>query len=330
MKKREITPGELKKIIDLRHLGSNWTKIEVETNVERRAARRAFEEWEHDNEIRERNAVRFRVAAEAWHEHMNDLVNLASCLVSKLSLSPAMADLEKNSEQFFSSLWKEDLLQRYLSPETGEKIYPGDQSTYWREQQLLFESLKVHTEGKVRWEVLDNWKVARDKCADIVPKLRNEITAVVDKSISQQKMAGTMQQVKKLMAKDMDSKKRIEDIILNHLWQSVYWDKMYPESPRFVTEIEGKNMSIISRDIDVRSRDVTVFTFADPNHKSSVENLTRLFNSTVDALIKGGEVQSLSNEVGNIKKAYKEIGEMLTPVKLKPMIINSRCELCPV
>jgi len=67
MKKRELTPIELKKVVELRRLGAKWTEIEQEIKVERRAAKRAYEEWEKDKEVKEHQAVRFRVAAEAFH-----------------------------------------------------------------------------------------------------------------------------------------------------------------------------------------------------------------------------------------------------------------------
>jgi len=69
MKKRELSPIELKKVVALRELGARWTEIEQEIKVERRAAKRAYEEWERDKEMKEQQAARFRVAAEAFHEH---------------------------------------------------------------------------------------------------------------------------------------------------------------------------------------------------------------------------------------------------------------------
>jgi len=331
MKKREVTGAALKNIIALRQLGSNWTKIEDETKVERRAAKRAYEEWKHAKEIEERDAARFRIEAEAWLEHTNDLVSLAAGLISKLSLSPVLADLEKNSKQFLSVLWKEDLLQRYVSSETGEKIYPGDLETYWQEQKLLFESLKVHTKGKVRWDALDtDWKGARDKCADIVSQLRAGITMVVGNSILEQQMVGSIEDATKLMAEGMDPRKRIEEVMLTQLWQRIYLDKLDSKNPRFETENNNEKILVVSRDMDLRARDVTVFPFFDANNKGLAEKLTQLCNASFDILIIGNEVKSLYNQVTNIRKARQELAEMLIPVKLKPVIKNSKCELCPV
>jgi hypothetical protein len=331
MKKREITPLELKNIIALSQLGANWTKIAEATGVERRAAKRAYDEWKHDEEIRKWDAARFRVEAEAWHEHMDDLIKLAAGLVSKLGVSLILADLEKTSEQFFSELWQQDFLQRYISPETGVKIYPGGWDTYYREQELLFESLRVHTREKVRWDILDvNWKDARDKCANILPQLRKEISRVVRNSDIQRKITGSIDGTKRPTTENADAQKRIEAALLKQIWQSVYWDKLDSENPGFETEINAGNILVVSRDIDARSRDEVVFTFTKLVNKDLAEELTRLCNSVADTLIKGDEVQTLCCEIENIKKAHQEITEMLYPVKLKPVIIHSRCELCPV
>lgn len=40
-------------------------------------------------------------------------------------------------------------------------------------------------------------------------------------------------------------------------------------------------------------------------------------------------VESLRNEVRKMEKATGELREMLNPVKLRPMILRTRCELCP-
>ena len=86
MKKRELSPIELKKVVELRRLGAMWTEIERETKVDRRASKRAYEEWEKDKKIKEQEAARFRVAAEAFHEHLDDLIRLAESLILTLEI----------------------------------------------------------------------------------------------------------------------------------------------------------------------------------------------------------------------------------------------------
>ena len=104
MKKRELSPIELRKVVELRQLGAKWTEIEQETKVERRAAKQAYEAWEKDKEMKEEQAARFRVAAEAFHEHLNDLVRLAESLTDTLYVPKTLRELS-SAEEALDQLW---------------------------------------------------------------------------------------------------------------------------------------------------------------------------------------------------------------------------------
>lgn len=329
MRKREITPVELKKIIELRHLGSNWTKIENVTNVERRAAKRAFIEWEHDQEVRKQDAVRFRVAAIALNQHFEDIIRIATALVTNLNVSHLLVDLEITSEQFFTSLWNKDLLNQYISPETGDISYSGDWETCRREQELLFDCLKVHTKDYIRWDVLDiDWKNAKNRCSVIVPRLKKETAELVNESSFKENVAKFLKMAEEKGSK-IDPLKRVDEIMLKKAWQSIYWDTLGNKEPRFQLEIGGGKALIKSSDLHlVAPTYEVVFTF-NVTDKKIAEDLIEIFNAIVDTLLKKETVQGLYREIGNMKKIEKYLREMLNPVKLRPMIYNSRCELCP-
>ncbi len=57
--------------------------------------------------------------------------------------------------------------------------------------------------------------------------------------------------------------------------------------------------------------------------------VTRICNSVAENLRKGDTARQLRLEVGNMKKVCEELREMLNPVKLRPMILRTRCDLCP-
>jgi len=40
-------------------------------------------------------------------------------------------------------------------------------------------------------------------------------------------------------------------------------------------------------------------------------------------------VEPLMNNVNTMRKSIEELAEMLNPLKLGPMILNTRCDLCP-
>jgi hypothetical protein len=325
MKKRELSPIELKKVVELRQVGAKWTEIEHETKVERRAAKRAYEEWERDKKMREQEAARFRVAAEAFHEHLNDLIRLAGSLTS-LSVPPSIADMEKNAEQFFSELWEQDLLQRgplsSLDIGTGEVYTRLPQPLVDRrfsilENELLFKCLQDHTRSEgVRWEILEEWKKARDNCAKIVPKLRKETSVVVDNFLNQE--TNLLQRVKEESVERGNAVEQMAKAVLSAIWQGIREDK--PDQI-FVRMPSGSGRQGI-----VKVKDETFLIF---NDTSLAEKVVHTCNLAVNNLRKGEMVQQLHSEVRKMEKATDKLRQMLNSVRLTPMILRTRCDLCP-
>ena len=174
MKKRELSPIELKKVVELRQLGAKWTEIERETRVERRVAKRAYKEWEKDKEMKEQQAMRFRVAAEAFHEHLNDLTKLAESLVNSLRVPEMLRELN-GADEALDQLWMRNI---------GGQLEPFPTSSVEREivvrrSKMLLESLQDHTREKVRWEALEEWKQSWNNAIQYSKELRLKATEII-------------------------------------------------------------------------------------------------------------------------------------------------------
>ena len=315
MRRRELSDEELDQVINLKRAGSSWVKIQRETGISRRTAKRAYDKWQRSKSLEELKEARKDVAAQAFREHMESVMTLAESLVTNLSALSSLADMEENTEQFFSSLWEQDLLRRCISSETHPL-------SYRREKELLFESLKVHTRDEIRWEdVLDNrWKKARDKCAEIVPQLQREASEVVNNLLNQE--PNLLQSIKEGSGEG-DPAKQMAETLLRVISKRILEDKLNQEGPWFetVSRADGKTHVVY-----VKPRDEIVRGFTD---KSLAEKVTRICELVANNLREGNMVQQLHDEVPNMRKAAEELREMLNPVKLKPMILRTRCDLCP-
>jgi hypothetical protein len=76
----------------------------------------------------------------------------------------------------------------------------------------------------------------------------------------------------------------------------------------------------------------TFFLFNATTDTPLAQKITHICNLAVNNLEKGEKSdmgKSLQNEVRIMKKASEELREMLNPVKLTPMILRTRCDLCP-
>ena len=337
MRRRDLSDEELTTVINLKRAGTSWVKIQAETGINRRTAKRAYDNWEHSKSMGELKEARKDVAAKALFDHLNSLTILAGSLVTSLSVPFFLADMEKNAEQFSPWLFEQDLLQRHISPETQVHVNTmgetqcfyvgGDTRSYRREKELLFESLKAHTREEVRWkDILDTrWNEARDNCAKIVPKLRKETSKVVNNFLNQERQTNLLQRIKEASRED-DPAQKMAEVVLRELWRAILQDKLDEEGPWFQTVLRGKG---IPQEINVKSRDETVFTFFGNTNMGLAEKVTRICNLVADNLRRGEMVKSLKDGVHEMEKASDELREKLNPVKLRPMILRTRCDLCP-
>ena len=163
MRRRDLSEEELAQVIKLRRAGSSWVKIQSKTGINRRTAKRAYDKWQRSQSMEELREARKDVAAEEFREHKNSLITLAGSLVVALSVPSRPDEMKTNAEQFFSELWEQDLLQRWvnLPSETREyylmsQEHKRDMQFNFRKNQLLFNSLQEHTRGEgIRWEALE-------------------------------------------------------------------------------------------------------------------------------------------------------------------------------
>ncbi len=311
MKKKEVSPIELKKIVELRQLGVKWTEIDEETKVERRIAKRAYDEWETDQKMKELEKVRFRVAAEAFHEYVNGLIKLAEALSNHLSL-PIGPDEARSADQNISDLWQTSILEE-------SDLYAESQAERVRQilsnerlNLMIFKSLQTHTGEKLRWHAFDEWKKAWDNCRELFDNLkmkgREEVTYILNKETD------LLREIEKRSQKE-DAIQRIARAIVHAIWESIVEDKFDPKCPR---------VKVIYELID---RIVAIFTEKELNEKVIV-----LCNDALETLLKEDTlklVKQLYGEVYTMRQVTDELAKTLNRLVLYPIILNTRCDLCP-
>ncbi|MBA7664685.1 hypothetical protein ES703_72746 [subsurface metagenome] len=286
MKRGELAPEELDRVIKLKKLGTSWLKIEHETGINRRTAKRAYEKWEHSQSPEVLREARREVIAKAFLDHLRSLTILAGAVVANLNVPVFLTDVEKNSEQFFAWLWEQDLLNRLalieVETEEARLVIPRpsvlDPQSYHREKELLFKCLQDHTRGEgVRWEALEEWKKARDNCAKIVPKLQKETSEVVKNFVKQEQETNFLQRVKE-DSREKDPAKQIAEVVLRAIWQAICQDKLDEEGPLFemVSRIDGSSHTVYTK-----HKDEIVLGFTD---KDLADKVTGICNSAVNNL----------------------------------------------
>ena len=105
-------------------------------------------------------------------------------------------------------------------------------------------------------------------------------------------------------------------------------DEKTPPLFKIVTRDKSENTNVIA----IKSGDENLFSFIGEDKQNLAEALVKVCNNTVAALILGVNetVRELDTEAGNITKASDDLRLMLNPLKLRSLILRTRCNLCPV
>ena len=316
MKKRELSPGELKKVVELRQIGATWTEIEQETKVERRAAKRAYDEWERDTKAREQEASRFRVAAEAFHQHLNDLIRLAELLTDGLHV-PAAIQGFVGADEALDQLWTRNIEGQ---PQSSSVSRITCERRAWRNKMLL-QSLQDHTQEKVRWKALEEWRRSRDSAVHLVRELRLRSVASVQENLN--RCPGLENTIKIDVGSD-DIVAKLADGLVQNIWRGILTGTLEQLHVNQALIREGELwLEFDERDSQTRFY-LSNLELATEVHSMCCRTVADLWEETQTDL-----VSRLAHDVSQMRSTCTELQMSLDELVLRPVILHTRCDLCP-
>jgi hypothetical protein len=321
VRKREVSRDELNLIIALRERDTSWLKVQKETSVPRHIAKRAYEQWQRSQAQELLSEVRKKVAAEEFRKHLDVLTKLADSLVLSLRI-PASPFGTMKAEELLNTVWQRDLSnnERTVQAETGD-LGDRNQRQTERRNRMLFQSLQEHTRGKVRWEALDEWKKSWDNCIDYLSNLNSKCREVMDGYLSQKK------DLTKAFP-DTNSLREVQDkmseTVLELVWRgNPGYDHKKKPKWFYVKKYQEGVFKVFAQ-----GHPEIVYNFGTQNLGRDVADVCDLaaFNlfKTQSTIL-----EKINHELNTIRKNIDDLEIMLDPLRLRPLILSSRCELCP-
>ena len=310
MQKKQLSPDALSRLVTLRRSGYHWTDIERETGVKRRIAKRIYEEWVADQKARKKERVRFRFAAEAFHRHIEDIIAIANALVNHLG-DLSTPDQAPNADSYVSVLWKKPLIQDieyYLNMEDMvlDKLTGRDSQV--RLNKMIFNSLRVHTEEKIRWQALEEWKESWNSSREMFDNLSSEVFREINRALIEQRNTGIVKGFNELV---------MVQAVVRTIWDSIVGNKLDMEKPRLE----------ISREIRGNEEEMSTGKYLD-------ESAIQMCNSATESVLKDKHVSGLINQLYAEVIKRKELVEYFTDTlsrrRLYPILLFTKCDLCPV
>jgi len=319
MGRRGLSDKELNEVIKLRQAGVSWLKIQRDTSIDRRTAKRAYENWERNQSREELKAARKDVAAEEFRNHLHCLIKLAESLINTLDI-PSSPNIAINAEEVLLNLWQRDIAGEFGAYGlSGEK---PETSRILRQNQILYKSLRDHTNEK-DWQALNEWQNSWDASIKILAKLRKETYKTLMNILNQK--TNLIDMIVNGCRKK-DAVRRMVNGVLDIIWQCILAGKQDEQFP-FVQTIplsSGRievtfgiyhlTVGLIFTEADLAEQVVSVCKWAARNLYISREK---------------DIVEPLTSNINTMRKSIEELAESLNPLKLGPVILNTRCNLCP-
>lgn len=315
-RRSSLSDKNLSKVIRLRQARVSWVEIQRQTKIDRRTAKRAYEDWQQSQSVEELKTVRKDVAADEFRKHLYCLIKLAQWLVIGLHV-PKSPNETNRAQDVLNSLLQRDVMGEcspYGLPGTRGKADTDDNI---RLNRLLFQSLKTHT-PELRWDAFTEWGGAWDKCIQALGKLRGGAREIVGNILNQKVvLAGRIREE----SGKKDVNERIVKGVLHMVWQHLSNpDQGFPladttlRSDGRIEVTFGKDslsVGIILPEMSLAKEVVVICTWAAQN------------------LDKEDTTRTIATEISTMHGRAEELLRMLNPLVLGPRILRTRCELCP-
>jgi len=323
MRRRDVSPEELARIIRLRQGNASWLQIQRDTGVPRRIAQRAYAQWGRSQSWEELKIARKDVAAEEFHNHLDCLIKLAEFLVNALHI-PAPSSDSTSAKDVLRNLWQRDILSEYRVyglPTKMRGVERYSPETCLRQNLILFKSLRVHTQETVDWKILEQWQTTWDECTGVQGKLRKKMEETLLKTLNQK--PGFEDRIVRGSGKE-DVIERMADGWLYDLWQRILAGKT-DQLPVLRTVPVGDAKVEVVFGEDSFSRNLY---FTNSALAKEVED-TGLWAAKNLEVARKEDIIKLVDDVRIMRKAIDQLTEMLNPLILRPTILRTRCDLCP-
>ncbi len=319
MKRVELSSDELNEVIRLRQAGGSWVAIERKVpGVTRRVAQRAHNEWERSRSVGELESARRELAKDEQRRHSDAMLWIADGLVRHLTID-GQPVITSDAAQYMSRLWARSLPWKLLSDlEEGDTA--EDDPRNRRRNEWLFQSLQEHTRKEVSWgsyeDWLENW--------DAIMKLTQSLHETTLRTVASKLRGGAKG------GEDAVSEERADSLAANALgftmaalWHGIRHDDLDSAVTPFAP------IPNLGRGEDHEADDDRGSA---SQGKDSDENLRRVMAAcrrSIPVVWVRDTAVELRDRVHRMRQAEEQLDVELDPLALRPVLLRTRCRLCP-
>lgn len=308
----ELDEQKLNYIINLRENGANWSEIERKTGIKRRTAKREFDKVKDYRLSEEFNDIRKQIAMQKMSQHISDILTVADALVQRIPRE-MFFDEYRCADDIIDNIWKEEFLKRDASIHSAQQNPLVSNQRIIRQNKLIFKCLREHTRT-LRWQVLDEWKQVWEDSIRVLKDIEKEAEIIASQEVTNSdgdirlKKTGN---IKNIFRKTVKGTVEVICLSIRPLYsQSI--DKLKPK----ITVSDPTKISCGN-------------TIIETENPEQARLMVIIGERTVEKLSQSVSARKLGSLMERLRLKSNEIDEMLEPLRLPPLILRTRCELCP-
>ncbi len=330
MKKRTLINNELEEIINLRKQGWNWLKIQNKTNIPRRIAKRNYDEWEGKQSERQLSEVRGEVVAQEYRMHLDLLSNMAGYLIDSLVIPKPMSEI-CSADMIINEVMAFDYYQNFPFLAVSLKGQNREQRLS-RMNQLLFKSLQSHTRTTVPWKELDEWKRARDESIKDICKIKEEAKTVFTNYFNQKNES----KLKVMLATSGRNSQTIESIS-NGITTYIWFNDILRQPSEIVakqgTSLSNKGTAWVEFHKSIGDERIITFHQTEKDQAVELSKMVRdVAKQSVDnlSITSASAIIDIKYQINKMHECVVKLDEKLNPLSLRPVLLGTKCDICPV
>lgn len=314
--KPQITEQQISEMIRLRRLGKSISAIARAIGCHRQTVRAYLRERQADILAAE---VKKQLLTDEQQKHLDDIIQFTPSLGGLLTMPDSPTE-DRDIATILDPLLSKEFPKGLDSASRKKR---REQWQKDRRNKMLLKSLREHTREKGWWQAFEEWQQAWDTCIKGLGEVKKHVPKMVEDLLNQQK-ANLKEEVEKVTGKE-DVLERIVDGVI---W--VAWQVATASNPE--EELKLRNFRVVPV---VEQRRITAggyelrLIFSEPE-TALAQDVATVCNHALQKLYPQYMVDEILGMLHRMDEKIEIIDDALDPFILRPLLVRTRCELCPV
>ncbi|MBA7471242.1 hypothetical protein ES707_06545 [subsurface metagenome] len=307
-KRKRLSEEQVQEIMRMRRQGESIKAIAEAIGCHRQTVRLHLQE-RRGNILADE--VRRQLLTDELQRHLNEVTEFAVSFKSRV-IRPDSLREDRDAAAVFELLLGNGLPQGLGSDSQRDRR--GQRQTE-RQGKMLLMSLREHTRDQGWWQAFEEWQEAWNTCRDAFRELKREAGEEVGNLIN--KKLSLKEEVERQINKEKDVIKSILDGVLWGVWQTGTLGKpveYQTDENRIIAVCENRTYDFAYRSSEV----------------SLVPDMAEVLKLSYKTLCQSFRDKGIPEMLHRVDEKIEVVDDALDPFILRPLLVRTRCKLCPV